>query len=272
MEIPGSISLEQIINYGALAVGGILILIVGRFVAGWVRRLIQKGLDRPTFDTTLTKFAGNIAYYAILVLAVLAALSTVGVEVASFVAILAAAGFAVGLALQGTLANFAAGIMLLLFRPFNVGDFIEVADETGFVREIQLFYTRIATRSNRLIIIPNSDVFGSSITNIFHYDTVRVDCAVGTDYPADIDETREVLLRAARKVDDRIEEKGEQAALKGLGDSAIDWEVRVWAKPDDYFRLKQELTRVVKYELDDAGIGIPYPQMDVHVDELNGAA
>jgi len=257
-------------DYLLSAVGFIAILMVGRYVANWVRTAIRGGLDKPEVDRTLTKFASNFAYYGIFLLALFAALEMVGVETASFVAVLAAASFAVGLALQGTLANFAAGIMLLIFRPFSVGDYVEIAGETGFVRDIQLFFTRLTTRENRLIIIPNGDIFGSTIENIFAHDEIRVDCDVGTDYPADIDETREVLLQAARQVEGRLEEKGEQAALVGLGDSSINWQVRVWAEPDDYFRLKQELTRQVKYALDEADIGIPYPQMDVHLDELNG--
>jgi len=250
----------------------VLILVIGRYLANWIRNLIRGGLDTPGVDRTLTKFAGNFAYYGIFLLAIFAALETLGVETASFVAVLAAASFAVGLALQGTLANFAAGIMLLVFRPFSVGDYVEIADETGFVKEIQLFFTRLQTRENRLVIVPNGDIFGSTIENIFAHDEIRVDCDVGTDYPADIDETREVLLDAARSVDDRLEEKGEQAALVELGGSSINWQVRVWARPEDYFRLKQELTREVKYHLDEAGIGIPFPQMDVHLDELNGEA
>jgi len=256
--------------YVLRAVAFIAILVIGRYVATWVRNLIRGGLDRPSMDTTLTKFAGNFVYYAIFLLAIFAGLETVGVETASFVAVLAAAGFAVGLALQGTLANFAAGVMLLIFRPFKVDDYVEIADEKGFVRDISLFFTRINTRSNRLIIVPNGDIFGSTIENVFANDLVRVDCEVGTDYPADIDATREVLLEAARSVEGRVEEKGEQAALQALGGSSINWEVRVWAKPDDYFRLKQELVRQVKYKLDEAEIGIPYPQMDVHLDKLNG--
>ncbi len=262
------ISLTGVFAYVQNFVFGLIVLIAARFIAGWGRSLIRKGLDRPRFDVTLTKFASNLFYYTILVLGLLAALSTMGVEVASFVAILAAAGFAVGLALQGTLANFAAGVMLLIFRPFRVGDYIELAGETGFVKEIQLFYTTIDQRDNQRLVIPNSDVFGSTIKNKFHHDVVRVDVGVGTDYPADIDQTREVLEEAAESVDGRIEEKGTSVALKGLGDSAIDWEVRVWATPEDYFRTRQELTRVVKYALDTAEIGIPYPQMDVHMDEL----
>jgi len=265
-------TLNMAANYLLKGVAFIIILVVGRYIARWVRDLIRGGLDAPGADRTLTKFAGNFAYYGIFLLALFAGLETVGVETASFVAVLAAASFAVGLALQGTLANFAAGIMLLVFRPFSVGDYVDIAGETGFVREIQLFFTQLQTRDNRLIIVPNGDIFGATIENIFAYDEIRVDCDVGTDYPADIDETREVLLDAARSVDDRIEEKGEQAALVELGGSSINWQVRIWAEPDNYFRLKQELTRQVKYKLDEADIGIPFPQMDVHLDELNGEA
>ena len=257
-------------SYVLSIVAFILILIAGWYAATWVRNAIRGQLDRPTVDSTLKKFAGNFAFYAILLLAIFAGLETVGVETASFVAVLAAAGFAVGLALQGTLANFAAGVMLLILRPFKIGDYVEIADEKGFVRDISLFFTRITTRGNRLIIVPNRDVFGSTIENTFAKAPIRVDCDVGTDYPADIDATREVLLEAARSVEDRVEDRGVQAALKGLGDSSIDWQVRVWATPDDYFRLRQELARQVKYKLDEAEIGIPYPQMDVHLDELNG--
>ncbi len=265
-------TIQMLGSYVLSIIAFILILVVGRYVATWVRNLIRGGLDKPQVDTTLTKFAGNFAYYAIFLLAIFAGLETVGVETASFVAVLAAASFAVGLALQGTLANFAAGVMLLIFRPFKVDDYVEIADETGFVKDLSLFFTRITTRDNRLVIIPNGDIFGSTIENIFANDTIRVNCDVGTDYPADIDATREVLLEAARSVEDRVEDKGVKAALKGLGDSSINWQVRVWATPDDYFRLKQELTRQVKYKLDEAEIGIPYPQRDVHLDELNGEA
>lgn len=264
------LTLADTLAYVQDFVFGLVVLIAAWFIAGWSRKLIRRSLDRPRLDTTLMTFVGNLLYYVIFVLGLLAALSTMGVEVASFVAILAAAGFAVGLALQGTLANFAAGVMLLIFRPFRVDDYITIAGETGFVREIQLFYTIIDQRDNQRLIIPNGDVFGSTIRNQFHHDAVRIGVAVGTDYPADIDATREVLLKAAASVDGRIESRGEQAALKGLGDSAIDWEVRIWSEPEHYFRLKQELTRAVKYALDAADIGIPYPQMDIHMDKLNG--
>ena len=256
-------------DYLLSGVAFLVILAVGQYLAKWIRNLIRKGLDKPNVDRTLVRFAGNFVYYAIFLLAIFAGLETLGVETASFVAVLAATSFAVGLALQGTLSNFAAGIMLLIFRPFNVGDYVEISGETGFVRDIQLFFTRLRTHENRLIIVPNGDIFGATIENIFAHDEVRVDCDVGTDYPADIDRTREVLLEAARNVEDRIKDKGEQAALIELGGSSINWQVRIWATPENYFRLKQELTRSVKYSLDEADIGIPYPQMDVHLDKLN---
>ena len=262
-------TIETLASYLLNGLAFVLILIIGRWVAGRVRQAIRAGLDRPNMDKTLVKFAGNFAYYAIFILAAFMGLQTLGVETASFVAVLAAAGFAIGLSLQGTLANFAAGILLLVFRPFNVGDYIDAGGEKGFVKDLQLFYTKIDTRTNQLVIVPNGDIFGSTIRNIFYYDHVRVDCSVGTDYPADIDATREVLLEAARSVGDRLADKGEQAALVELGGSSINWEVRIWSTPDDYFRLKQELTRAVKYHLDDAGIGIPYPQMDVHLDRVD---
>jgi len=151
-------------SYVLSVVAFILILIAGRYVATWVRNLIRGGLDRPEVDTTLTKFAGNFAYYGIFLLAILAGLNTVGVETASVVAVLAAVGFAVGLALQGTLANFAAGVMLLVFRPFKVGDYVEIAGETGFVKDLSLFFTRLTTRDNRLVA-PPSGIFSRTTSS-----------------------------------------------------------------------------------------------------------
>lgn len=268
-EIVAGYSFADLIPLFGSAAAGILILIVGWFLAGWTRNLIRRSTDKPSMDKTLASFAANLTYYVVLILTIFVALDTVGVEVVAFVGVLAAAGFAVGLALQGTLANFAAGVMLLVFRPFNVGDFIEAGGESGIVRGIQLFYTSLDTFDNRRIIIPNGDVFGSTIKNNFYHDIVRVDVDVGTDYPEDIDTVRQVLLEAAESIDDRVEEKGVQAALVGLGDSSIDWQVRIWAESQDLFRLRQELTRAVKYKLDEADIGIPFPQMDVHLDQVN---
>ena len=266
------LTLESILLYGGRLLGAIAIFIVARWVADRLRNAVRSMLDKPEYDKTLARFGGNMLYYVIIVLAVLAALSTIGVEMASFIAILAAAGFAVGLALQGTLANFSAGVMLLIFRPFDVDDVVEVGGERGRVRDIQLFYTRLNTLDNRLVIIPNSDVFGSSIRNLLYNDELRVACEVGTDYPADLDEARAVIKRAGERIDERIEERGVQVLLTELGGSSINWEVRVWIRPDgfgDLLRVRDELARAVKYELDAADIGIPYPQMDIHMDRTD---
>lgn len=266
------LTLDNIIFYGGRLVAAILIFMVARWIAGRLRDAIRSMLDKPEYDKTLGRFGGNLLYYAIIILALLAALSTVGVEVASFIAILAAAGFAVGLALQGTLSNFAAGVMLLVFRPFDVEDVVEVGGERGRVRDIQLFYTRLNTMDNQLVIIPNSDVFGSSIRNILYNDELRVSCEVGTDYPADLDEARAILKQAGEQIDDRIEERGVQVLLTELGGSSINWEVRVWIRPNgfgDLPRVRDELARSIKYKLDAADIGIPYPQMDIHMDRTD---
>lgn len=272
LEQLSNIELSTVALYAGRLAAAIGIFVIARWIGGRLRDTVRSMLDKPEYDKTLARFGGNLLYYAIIVLAVLAALSTVGVEVASFIAILAAAGFAVGLALQGTLANFAAGVMLLVFRPFDVDDVVEVGGERGRVRDIQLFYTRLNTMDNQLVIIPNSDVFGSSIRNVLYNDELRVACEVGTDYPADLDEARAIIKQAGEKIDDRIEERGVQVLLTELGGSSINWEVRVWIRPNGYgdlLRVRDELARAVKYELDAADIGIPYPQMDVHLDRVD---
>jgi small conductance mechanosensitive channel len=258
-----------VVDYSLRIAGFIVILVVVNWIAGRVRGLVRKGLDRPRFDKTLARFLGNFAYYVLFVLGLFVALGTLGVDTGSFVAALAAVGFAIGLALQGTLANFSAGVMLLIFRPFNVDDYIDAGGVEGFVREVQLFYTRIDTHDRRHYIVPNSEIFGSTIMNLSYHDAVRVGVDVGTDYPADLDVVRDVLVRAAESVEGRIEARGVQAYLAELGGSSINWNVRVWSHPDDLLGVKDALTRALKVHLDEAEIGIPYPQMDVHLDRTD---
>ena len=264
-QIPQEI-IPIITTYGARIGGALLLLIISYILAGWTKRLVLRASDRAKIDPTLSKFFGNITRYIVLIAAVLTCLGAFGVETTSFAAVLGAAGLAVGLALQGTLANFSAGAMLLIFRPFKVGDVVNVGGNTGKVDEIELFVTRMTTPDNRLLIVPNSTIFGSTIENITAFEERRVDVAVGTDYSADLDETKKVLLEAAKS----IGAKGSQdpvAYLTGLGGSSIDWSVRVWTPTADYWAVKEELTFAIKKHLDKAGIGIPFPQMDVHVDQ-----
>ncbi len=244
----------------------LLMLIVAFIVAGWVKRITLKALQRGNVEATLVKFFSNFARYVVLIIAIVAILGYVGIETASFAAVLAAAGFAIGLAFQGTLSNFSAGVMLLVFRPFKVGDVVNVNGITGKVDEIELFTTQMNTFDNRRMIIPNGEIFGSTIENITYHDTRRVDVNVGTDYGADLKATRDVLVAAAQTVDGLLEDKDVQAYLLELGGSSIDWVVRVWVPAAAYWDAREQLTQAIKEHLDEAGIGIPFPQMDLHVD------
>ena len=255
-----------IMQYATRVVGVVVLLFVAWIISGWVARIVRRSCDRAKIDLTLGKFFAKMAKWAILVMAVLACLGVFGVNTTSFAAVLAAVGLAVGLALQGSLSNFASGVMLLIFRPFKVGDVVTVNGVTGKVDEIELFTTTLDTPDNRRLILPNSAVFGTTIENMSHHDTRRVDVAVGVDYSADIDKTRSVLEAVAAAVPDRLVEPAPQIVLTGLGASSVDWTVRVWSRTSDYWAMKEAVTRQVKIELDNAGIGIPYPQMDVHLD------
>lgn len=273
MDILETFELASLIPFALDLLGALLLLIVTIWVARWGRRMTARSMERGGVDPMLTRFAANLVRYGILVLGGLTVLSVFGISVASFAAILAAAAFALGLALQGTLGNFSAGAMLLIFRPFKVGDVVSVAGITGKVAEIDLFTTQFDTFDNRRIIVPNGSVFGSTIENMTHHPTRRVDVDVGTDYSADLRETREVLDRVAADTVGVFEEPAPQVYLKQLGGSSIDWAVRVWAETADYWAVRERLTHSIKVALDDAGIGIPFPQMDVHLDgRVEGAA
>lgn len=256
---------DWVIQYAVQAVGVLVLLVIAWLLAGWARRVTRRGLERGGVDLTLTKFFGNLARYVVLIAAVLAVLPVVGINTSSFAAVLAAAGFAVGLAMQGTLSNFSAGVMLLTFRPFKVGDVVSVGGNTGKVNEIELFTTTLDTPDNRRIIVPNSNVFGSTIENVTFHPIRRVDVAVGTDYGADIAQTRALLEGIARQ-HHAVEGQDPAVVLTELGDSSINWAVRVWCNTGDYWAVKDALTHAVKDGLDGASIGIPFPQRDVHID------
>lgn len=255
-----------IIEYATRVVGVLVLLLVAWVVAGWMGGLVRRSCERARIDLTLSKFFAKMVRWLILIMALLACLNLFGVNTTSFAAVLAAAGFAVGMALQGSLSNFSAGVMLLIFRPFKVGDVVSVAGQTGKVNEIALFTTTLDTPDNRRLILPNGSVFGSTIENITFHDTRRVAVDVGVDYTADIDRTRTVLQEAIAGVEGRLDDPASQVVLTGLGASSVDWQVRIWCNAADFWGVKEAATRAVKIALDQAGIGIPFPQMDVHVD------
>ena len=258
---------ELVATWGVRIVGVLIALIVGWMLAGWVRNSMSRAFSKRKFDPTLSQFFASLARYAILVGVVLGCLGVFGIQTTSFAAVIGAAGLAIGLAFQGTLGNFAAGVLLLVFRPFKVGDLINVGGEEGVVEEIQLFTTTLATLDNRYIIIPNTKIGGDTIQNMSHFEKRRVDIDVGADYSADIDETRAALLDGADKIEGILDDPPPEAFLNALGGSSVDWQLRVWCHPDDYWPVWQAATRHAKMSLDKAGIGIPFPQMDVHLDK-----
>lgn len=243
----------------------IVLILAVLILSGWARRFVTASTRRARVDETLARFFGNLAKYTILILGGLAVLSTFGVNTTSFAAVIAAAGFALGMALSGTMGNFASGVLLLVFRPFKVGDVVTAAGVTAKVEEIGMFSTVFDTFDNRRIIVPNGAVYGSNIENVTYHSTRRVDVAVGTEYSADLDKTREVLMAAASAVEGRLPDKDPVVYLNELGDSSINWAVRVWAKTPDFWAVRERLTRDVKVALDNADIGIPFPQRDLHV-------
>jgi len=259
-----------LLQYALPLIWAIVILVVTLVVAKIIAGMVRRGAEKSKIDATLSAFFGKLVFYLIVIVGVMFALSKFGIEVTSFAAILAAAGFAVGMAMAGTLSNFAAGTMLLVFRPFKVGDVVNIAGVTAKVNEIELFTTTLDTFDNRRIIVPNSSVYGDTIENISFHNERRVDVNVGTEYTADLDQVREVLGKAAESLNEKMiqgEGRGYQVYLLELGDSSINWVVRFWTTGADFWAVREQLTRAVKVHLDEAGIGIPFPQMDVHLDK-----
>lgn len=253
--------------YGPRIAGALVLLFVGWIAAGWVGGIARRALTRAKLDETLNKFLSNMARWLVLLLVGLMCLSIFGIETTSFAAAIGAAGITIGLAFQGTLSNVAAGMMLLIFRPFSVGDVVNVAGQTGKINEIGLFTTALDTFDNRRFIIPNGSIFGATIENISFHPRRRADVDVGVSYAADVDRTREVLTEAAKSVPGALEDPEPAIILLGLGDSAVNWSVRVWASAEEFGGVKEGTIRAVKAFLDEAGIEIPYPTMDVNVSQ-----
>lgn len=247
------------------AVGALAILALAWLLGMYARRAVDAALTRAKFDVTLAHFFAHLARWAILVAAVLIAMAIFGIEATSFAAIIAAMGLAVGLALQGTLGNFAAGIMLLAFRPFKVGDVVEVSGELGVVQEIELVFTQVDTFDNRRVLLPNSTVFGSKITNLSHHPVRRADFNVSTAYAADLDQARDVILKALESVEGRDTQNEPAVLLMEMGESSMNWSARIWAPASDLWPTRDRAIRAVKYALDEAGISIPFPQRDLHI-------
>ena len=263
---------ELVVTWGLKVVGAIVVLIVGRMVAGAIRGAVRRGLTKRKVDETLIPFLSNLAYYAALAVVVIAVLGLFGIQTTSLVAILGAAGLAVGLALQGTLSHFAAGVMLMIFRPFRIGDVVEVGGTIGKVEEIGIFTTTLKSPDNIKITVPNSQIYGDKISNFNGYDTRRVDMVMGISYDDDIGRAIETMERIIKSDERVLADPAPQIAVAELADSSVNLIVRPWCNGADYWGVKFDLTRRFKEELEAAGCSIPYPQHDVHIIEQEEVA
>ncbi len=255
-------------EYGIKLVLAIVILLVGKWLARIVTALARKSLDKRGMEATIAGFACNIIYALLMTIVIVATLGQLGIQTASFVAIIGAAGLAVGLALQGSLANFAAGVLMVLFRPCKVGDFIEAAGTAGTVDDISIFTTTLKTPDNKTIIAPNAAIMGGNIVNYSAQTTRRIDMLVGVSYEADLRKAKAVIT-ALVGADERVLRDPEPTiAVSELADSSVNFVVRPWVNSADYWAVKFDLTEKIKLTLDEEGIGIPFPQMDVHLHKL----
>ncbi len=260
------------VQYGTALIMAGVIFILGRWAARIAKRMVRAALKRANMDDTLVSFIGNVAYGLLMAFVVIAALSQLGVETTSLAAIFAAAGLAIGLALQGSLSNFAAGIMIIAFRPFKAGDFVTVAGTSGTVEDVNIFTTHLKTPDNKAIVVPNAAITGGIITNFSAKDTRRIDLVFGIGYDDDIRRAKDILTRIVEGDERVLKDPAPVIAVLELGDSSVNFAVRPWVKAADYWNVHFHLMETVKQEFDAAGITIPYPQRDVHLHEVRGKA
>lgn len=262
--------MPYIVEYGLDLVGAILILVIGWVVANWIQRRVRKlGQKSEKLDETLTIIFAKTAKVIIMVVVVIAVLQQFGVQTASLLAVVGAAGLAIGLAWQGTLSDIAAGIMILIMRPFKIGDAVEVAGTTGVVDEIGLVLTKMHTFDNVAMFMPNSDIWGAKIMNYATNDIRRVDMVFGFGYDDNMDRAMEIA-REILKADERVlEDPAPQIAVSELGDSSVNIIVRPWTAKENYWNLKFDITKRIKERYDEEGLSIPYPQRDVHLFQEN---
>jgi small conductance mechanosensitive channel len=259
--------IDALTSYGPSVIGAILVLLIGWLIAKLLTGLVRRGMTRGGVDVTLTSFVTNLTYMALMVLVVISAVGQLGVNTTSFAAIIAAAGLAIGFAMQGSLSNFASGVMLIVFRPFKAGDFVEGGGAAGIVEEIQVFATKIRTADNKEITVPNGAITGGSIVNYSAKDTRRIDLVFGIGYDDDIARAKNILNEIVSSDERVLRDPEPTIAVSELADSSVDFVVRPWVKTGDYWPVLFDLTERVKLDFDRQGIGIPYPQTDVHIHE-----
>ena len=253
------------LDFAINLVTAIVIFYVGRLVVRILTRGMRKVLEAQNVDKTLVTFVSNLTSMVLLTVVIIAAVGALGVQTTSFIAILGAAGLAIGLALQGSLSNFAAGVLIVLFRPYKVGDWIEAAGISGSVEEVQILTTVLKTGDNKQVIVPNAQIMNSIITNYSAYDTRRVDMVVGVSYDDDLDKVRSTMEELVAAEDRILDDPACTIAVSALADSSVNFVVRPWVKTSDYWGVNFELTEAIKKRFDKEGISFPFPQQDVHL-------
>ncbi len=254
-----------ILTYGLNVLGAILIVVLGWWLAGLISRWIEKALARTSSNKALYRFVGSLIYYAIIAFAVVAALARLGVQTASFIAVLGAAGLAIGLALEGALSNFASGVMILLFKPFEIGHYVEISDSFGKVTDIKIFNTVLLTREKKTIIIPNGLIISDKIVNYSRQGHIRVDMVFGIGYDDDLLKAKRILEELVATDSRVLPEPSPRVAVLELADSSVNFAVRPYVKIEDYWDIQLDMPERVKLRFDQEGISIPFPQRDVHL-------
>lgn len=257
--------IEALSLYGIKIIAAVVIIVVGLWVSKIIKNCFLKTLHKKKVDPTLVGFLASMLHGGLVIFVVISAISKLGVQTTSFVAVIGAAGLAVGLALQGSLSNFAAGILLILFKPFKVGNFVKAGGEAGVIVEVGILTTEMKTPDNVQIIIPNSTIMGSAITNVSAHPTRRIDMTLGVGYDDDLNKAKQImedLLAADERV---LKDPVATIAVANLGDSSVEFVIRPWVNSADYWSVKFDFTKAVKEKFDAEGISIPYPQSDVHV-------
>ena len=254
-----------IVEYSLKIFAALAIYVIGRIIAKLIAKGILKALKIRHIDDTVASFIHNLSYGALYVFVIIAALSQLGIQTASFITVIGAAGLAIGLALQGSLSNFASGVLMIIFRPFKIGDYVEAGGKAGTVEDIQIFCTRLKTPDNKVVIIPNSAIMDDSIVNYSTKEMRRVDLKIGVSYDAYLPDVTALLKKTVEANAKVLHTEGYKIAVLELGDSSVNFVVRTWAKTPEYWDVYFELTESIKLALDENNISIPFPQMDVHV-------
>jgi small conductance mechanosensitive channel len=270
-QLDPSLITNTIMEYGISILSAIAIYIIGKWLVTRISRLIKKAMASRGVEQTLVKFLGNIVHWLLLAFVIIAALTQLGVETTSIAAIFAAAGLAIGLALKDSLSNFASGVMIILFRTFKVGDFVEIAGTSGTVEEVSIFTTHLKTPDNKLVIVPNSSITSGTITNYSAMPTRRIDMVFGIGYQDDIRKAKSLLEEILASDERILKDPAPVVAVSELADSSVNFVVRPWAKKEDYWGVYWDLQENVKLRFDEAGISIPFPQQEVHMHTLNAA-